>query len=165
MAWLLIKRGLYWRPDSAGYTGLRREAGRYDARESEARLNDGVTRIPEVDAPEFAPSCCMEVKMRELQRQNDELRTTKGALKFVEDRVLEAMNNHECFMGEPLESCWTFNYLVRETGLPRELIRGLCRKLTDEGFARYANGLCTEDGETAGAGYGITQKGIDRLNL
>lgn len=32
--YLLIKRGLYWMPNRCGYTGLKREAGRYSVTEA-----------------------------------------------------------------------------------------------------------------------------------
>ena len=46
-------------------------------------------------------------------------------------------------------------------GLTREIVRGVLRDLTDKGLCRYRAGLWTEDGEVAGAGYGITSKGIE----
>lgn len=71
--YLLIKRGLYWRPDSCGYTGLKREAGRYDETDASCRCHDegtpfGVTMIAEEDAHYFSPSCPGDVKQREIER-------------------------------------------------------------------------------------------------
>lgn len=51
-----------------------------------------------------------------------------------------------------------FKYFVDDV-FHRDLVRGLLRGLTDKGLAYYAPGLFTEDGEVAGSGYGITQKG------
>ena len=45
--------------------------------------------------------------------------------------------------------------------LPREAVRGFLRDLTDKGLCHFRAGLFTEDGEVAGAGYGITNKGIE----
>lgn len=81
--YLLIKRGLYWRPDGCGYTGLKREAGRYSDKESawvetEGHLSDPSTaRVHEDRAPRFAPRCCSEVAMKETGRLID------GALALV----------------------------------------------------------------------------------
>lgn len=52
---LLVKRGLYYRPGNAGYTGIRDNAGRYPA--SCASPADGVTAIHESEAPVFATAC------------------------------------------------------------------------------------------------------------
>lgn len=43
--------------------------------------------------------------------------------------------------------------------ITREMARAICRDLTDNGLAFYARGLFTDDGLTAGSGYGITEKG------
>ena len=45
------------------------------------------------------------------------------------------------------------------TGIPREVCRGVIRGLIDKGLAEYHRGLFTEDHETAGSGYCITDKG------
>lgn len=62
--YLLLKRGLYYRPNNRGYTGIRDEAGRYD--ESDAYPDGGVTAIHEFDAPYFAPACWNDVKVSHL---------------------------------------------------------------------------------------------------
>jgi len=56
--WLLMKRGLYERPDHRGYTGLRADAGRFTAEECrkiEAVSGGEVSRIHQDDAPPLAP--------------------------------------------------------------------------------------------------------------
>lgn len=58
---VLIKRGLYYRPDGAGYTALKCEAGLYSA--SYADGLEGVTAIPFADADEFAPAAWEETKV------------------------------------------------------------------------------------------------------
>ncbi|AXK43961.1 hypothetical protein [Erythrobacter aureus] len=65
--YLLIKRGLYYRPDNAGYTGLKKEAGRY--LETDARPDAGVAAIHEDLADEFAPACWQEAKLAERDRE------------------------------------------------------------------------------------------------
>lgn len=55
-AYLLLKRGYYERPNHAGYTSLKSEAGRYDRAEVERLLrvaNDGLWAVSLEDA---APS-------------------------------------------------------------------------------------------------------------
>lgn len=73
-SYVLIKRGLYWRPDDLGYTGLLSEAGHYTKFEAEQRANDDVTMVPLTEAPEFAPSCFDDIKVREMSRDRDRLR-------------------------------------------------------------------------------------------
>ncbi len=53
--YLLVKRGLYYRPDNRGYTGIKEYAGRYPA--SDASPDDGVTAIHEDEAPEYSQAC------------------------------------------------------------------------------------------------------------
>jgi hypothetical protein len=56
---LLVKRGLYYRPNSHGYTGIKERAGRY--LESEASPPDGVTAIHQDEAPEYSSACYHDV--------------------------------------------------------------------------------------------------------
>lgn len=58
---VLIKRGLYYRPNGNGYTGLKSEAGLYHA--SYALGFAGVEAVPFADAPVFAPACWEETKI------------------------------------------------------------------------------------------------------
>lgn len=44
--------------------------------------------------------------------------------------------------------------------IPREIARAILRDLTDRGLCHFRRGLFDEDGVVAGAGYGITLKGI-----
>lgn len=79
---LLIKRGLYYRPESKGYTGVKDEAGRFSLEEIALRVGvngpdgptDGITAVSEVEAPDFSPSCCIEVKARALESEVEQLR-------------------------------------------------------------------------------------------
>jgi len=69
--YVLIKRGLYWRPDAAGYTGLLREAGLYTREDWESRgyPNSEVSVMLYDRADQFSPSCCRDVQMKELGRK------------------------------------------------------------------------------------------------
>lgn len=55
--------------------------------------------------------------------------------------------------------CRGLRSIAEMTGIPRELCRALIRGLIDKGLATYHRGLWTEDGEPAGSGYAITDKG------
>jgi len=52
---LLVKRGLYYRPGNCGYTGIKENAGRYLA--SDACPDSGVIAVHEDDAPIFSEAC------------------------------------------------------------------------------------------------------------
>lgn len=93
---LLIKRGLYWRDKSAGYTGLKGDAGRYSKEDAEARINDGVTMIAEEAAPRFSPSCGDEFKVVDLTAENELLRdAAKGILPYVLSEYIHC-NGDKC---------------------------------------------------------------------
>jgi len=74
--YLLMKRGLYYRPDAMGYTGIRDNAGRYPKAEAETHVHpeSGVTMIPEGRADEFSPACCDDLARDHLKKQRDDLR-------------------------------------------------------------------------------------------
>jgi len=85
--WLLLKRGLYWRPDSMGYTAKKSEAGRYHYDEAKHRINAGVSMVHEDDVPDhldkcgtvsitFAPICDAPV-------DGTVVLTDKGCAKFI----------------------------------------------------------------------------------
>jgi len=76
---LIVKRGLYYRPEAKGYTNFAEEAGRYTLEEVAVLLpnkdsdnQDGMYFMHEDDAPEYAPSCCPieEVQHRRRKEQN-----------------------------------------------------------------------------------------------
>lgn len=75
-SYLLMKRGLYWRFKSAGYTGIKEEAERYSAEEVAARRADvvidsvdqaprgdheNVYAIREADAPAYLETCFSDI--------------------------------------------------------------------------------------------------------
>ena len=68
--YLIEKRGLYYKPEGKGYTGIRDEAGLYSLEEVAAHFpnmdspnQDGMTFVAEKDAPEFSKSCAWDVKL------------------------------------------------------------------------------------------------------
>jgi len=54
---------------------------------------------------------------------------------------------------------FNFNYLCVETGFNRRQIRLDVRRMARKGLTQYGNGLWTDEGELAGAGYAITPAG------
>lgn len=72
--YLLMKRGVYYRPDWCGYTGIKDHAGLYSEYEARSHADpvSGVTMIREADAPEFSPKCYDDVARSHLLKQRDE---------------------------------------------------------------------------------------------
>ena len=71
-------------------------------------------------------------------------------------RCLDALNEMTAPDGE---MCMPFAPLMSATELDRKTVRRHVRALARKGLAEYFRGLCTEDGEMAGAGYCITRAG------
>lgn len=63
--YLLVKRGLYYRPNNNGYTGIKEHAGRY--RDVDALGLDSVTAIHEDEAPEYSAACFEDLKCAHMQ--------------------------------------------------------------------------------------------------
>ena len=57
------------------------------------------------------------------------------------------------------EMCMPFAPIMNHTELDRKTVRRHVRALARKGYAEYFRGLCTEDGDFAGAGYCITKTG------
>jgi hypothetical protein len=77
---LLMKRGLYYQPNSAGYCGAKVQAGRYTEQEVAVyrqNARDEVTVIPEDEAAEFSPACWPETKVLVLTAERDTLRAER----------------------------------------------------------------------------------------
>jgi hypothetical protein len=76
------------------------------------------------------------------------------AIATLERQILAALNNVPsagwCRGLKPIEAM---------TGIPQEIVRATMRGLIDAGLAEYHRGLFTDDMETAGSGYCITEKG------
>ena len=71
-------------------------------------------------------------------------------------RCLQALANTSAPNGE---MCVPFRIVMVHTELERAVVRRHIRALARQGLAEYFRGLCTEEGELAGAGYCITTKG------
>ncbi|MCP1550650.1 MULTISPECIES: hypothetical protein [Methylorubrum] len=66
--YVLLKRGLFERPDHHGYTGVLRHAGRFSYKEASAYSGhgDGVTMMPASEAPDYSPACWHETQVEDL---------------------------------------------------------------------------------------------------
>lgn len=91
---LLVKRGLYYRPDNQGYTGIKDHAGRYQA--TDARPEDGITAVHEDEAPEFSKACFDDLARDHLQKKVQSLSTAlaEAREKAIEECALIADNFH-----------------------------------------------------------------------
>jgi hypothetical protein len=85
---------------------------------------------------------------------------------MVFNKIQKALDRHVVqYMAEaagsfgPTETFWRISRFTNEW-ITREMARAILRNLTDRGFCEYRQGLFTEDGEAAGAGYGLTRKGL-----
>lgn len=67
--------------------------------------------------------------------------------------------SHYSMWGED-EIRFDFRTLQIESGLPRDFVRALCRRLTDAGLMEYSSGLWSEEGMPCGSGYGLTTRGV-----
>lgn len=75
--WLILSHGLYFRPNSRGYTGIRDEAGRYT--EEKAKSYSDAEAIHVDNAPEFLPEAHMDLVIAHLKKQRDEARKALSA--------------------------------------------------------------------------------------
>lgn len=67
--------------------------------------------------------------------------------------------------GDYEEFCFlSFKVIAKRSGLDPKLVRRTVRSLARKGFARYANGLWTDEGELAGAGYCCTKDGYAAIS-
>lgn len=72
-AFLIVKRGLYFRPNCQGYTGIRDEAGRYSHAAAQSHAEHGeCTIVLASEAPEFMPLAYNDLVIKHLTKQRDE---------------------------------------------------------------------------------------------
>jgi hypothetical protein len=86
----------------------------------------------------------------------------KQARDILDMCILSDMNNCTAVFGR-YDTYYRLNDLGDPDIIPREMVRAICRDLTDRGMVRFRRGLFTEDGEVAGSGYGLTRKGLHHL--
>jgi hypothetical protein len=87
--YLIVKRGLYYRPDNCGYTGIRDHAGRYSLAEAQESVKpgNGVSMVRAADAPEFSAACFDDLARAHLASQRD---AALKALKAAKGYMLNA---------------------------------------------------------------------------
>lgn len=83
--YLLVSKGLYWRPDSRGYTGIRDEAGRYSHDIALNHERYGGTYYHEDVAPEVLPATYSDIKLEYYMTKSENLeRKVEVAKSFLE---------------------------------------------------------------------------------
>lgn len=87
--YVLIKRGLYERPEGRGYTGIKDHAGLYSKQEADACVGRGGSAMPFDEAPEFSPSCYEDLARAHLQGKIDDLRARLAAAEGERDEARE----------------------------------------------------------------------------
>lgn len=100
--YLILKRGLYYRPDGAGYTGLKSEAGRFALHLT--MTGDTISQWPdmnpahfilEADAPDFAPGYQPEMRVSALTDERDQLAADLSEVKRRLQSAWEALATQE----------------------------------------------------------------------
>lgn len=100
--YLILKRGLYYRPDGAGYTGLKSEAGRFALHLT--MTGDTISQWPdmdpahfilEADAPDFAPGYQPEDRLCDLTIERDRLAAELSEVKRQRQSAWEALATQE----------------------------------------------------------------------
>lgn len=95
--WLIVKRGLYYKPDNCGYTGIRDHAGRYSREEAEASArNPAVSIVRLADAPEFSEACFDDLARAHLIEQRDSLQSQVERLKELAHSLGAAVVSVAC---------------------------------------------------------------------
>mgnify|MGYP005830785413 CR=1 FL=1 len=86
-------------------------------------------------------------------------RTYPAVQAFLDRHVIQQMAESYGSFG-PLETCWGLSWFTNDW-ITKDMARALLRDLTDRGFCYFSRGLFNEDGQVAGAGYGLTKKGLE----
>lgn len=92
---LLMKRGLFYRPGSQGYTGVKLLAGRFH--EHEARPDCGVTAIHEDKAPMFA-ECANPETAKDWAEQH--IRELEARLARYKEALTPSTETKAAYIGE-----------------------------------------------------------------
>lgn len=108
-AYLIVKRGLYYRPNGQGYTGIKDNAGRYALDEARDHADEasGVTFIAEADAPDFSAACFHDLALNHLQGK---YAAASAALAAAADDLHRIMRTAEMSSGIMLDPQRTGNW-------------------------------------------------------
>lgn len=90
--------------------------------------------------------------------------TFQTIARFLDHHVLQYMEENRNYGFDRIGVAFHLKCFENEW-INKDMARAICRSLTDRGYCFYMRGLWTEDGEPAGAGYGITDKGAEYLNF
>jgi hypothetical protein len=130
--YLLVKRGLFYRPDNKGYTGIKDHAGLYSKEEAEAYADplSGVTVLPFDEAPDFSEECFddlarghLESKVKTLQARIAELEALINSPEtddWLKGAQLEAAHQIERWGAEhdvgksPWDWFWLIGFLAQK---------------------------------------------------
>ncbi|WP_226560770.1 hypothetical protein [Salipiger thiooxidans] len=94
---LIEKRGMYYRPEAQGYTGLKRHAGRYSFEEAVLHVGpngpdgpqDGISMWCENEAPEFSSACAWDIKLMERTRR-ETIEACRKAVSGARENVIHS---------------------------------------------------------------------------
>lgn len=100
---LIEKNGMYYRPESCGYTGIKDEAGRYSFEEAAQIVGpngpegpqDGLSMWAEADAPDYSPACYWDLKLQHKTRKECEAEAKAAIAEAYEDAAKIAESSHE----------------------------------------------------------------------
>lgn len=101
-SYLLMKRGLYYRPAPMGYTGIKDNAGRYTRDEAELRADhaSGVTMVHEEEADDFSPACFDDLARAHLVKKLEAREAELSRLRECVRKDGEALVKIELWHGE-----------------------------------------------------------------
>lgn len=91
--YVLVKRGLYYRPDSLGYTGVLDDAGRYTAEDAKFH-NDHCSDVKGIlvsEAPRFSSACWPEIITRTLEADLAKARADLERVTAERDEAVEML--------------------------------------------------------------------------
>ncbi len=116
--YLIMKRGVYYRPNNAGYTGIKDEAGRYSLDEISMRFpnetDSGLSFILENEAPDYSPNCFADYKQAHMIKKKDlEIQSLRSKNEDLR-KFLLSICNAWIGGGVPKEIASARQYLIEE---------------------------------------------------